>query len=854
MSGPGQPGVVALETGVLDIGARKLTRPDGSVQTLTPTEATLIAHLAAAPGMPVPRGELLSEVWGYREGVRTRTIDTTMRRLRRKIERVPSIPRHLETVDGVGYRFVPLQALSIGGTAPAALDATVGREEALALLSRLAEGGARLLNLVGPGGIGKTRLALTWIRDHASLTVELGEVAAAEDMVEAIASAAELSATSPAALATQLQGRGVKWLLLDNLEQLLPGAGPVLTALAATDLRILTTSRRRLGVAGETTVEVPPLSPEAGVALLRARAPSHLHTADEADLISIVEQVDGMPLALELAAAHAGLLGAHGLRSRLASSLHLIHQPATGVVARGMDEVIDWSWRMLGTADRNALRALLVFRGGISIDAAEAVLDDPAPLARLQSLRDQSWLVPRHGPDGSPRLGLLVPLRAFLHERLGPDVQAAHRHAAHFAQFGSDEARRRLDMDDGRARGALAADWPNLLAAIDHCIATARWTDAARLLMAAWEGSRLSHPPTPLIDRISATLEHGADALSPGWLARVNIALADVLRGTHLTEEGIAAANRAIEAGVAEPAVVARATSLLAIVFQEHGQHEAAQDAHLRALQQATDAEAHHIVALIRSNMGNLAQRRGHLQQAREHLEVSVRLFDRLQIRRLAAVARSNLGIVWHDLGDLETAEDCYRRALREHRSLGNLRYVALIEGNLGGLAVDRQEYAAAADHLHLAHQLHLQVGNLRSAGIVQLTAAECARLMGDQAKAEACLETAMSLAERTDSALLRTVVDGLHAELSCARSPAAAVARAERAVAGLDAMDAGIEAAIARCRLGRIQLRCGHRDHAEAQLALAEVTRVKRSLELRSELGRHIVELRAALSAAGPV
>lgn len=846
--------VVELESGRVDLDDRVLRRADGTEQRLTPTEAALLGHLAASPEVPVARSELLREVWGYREGVRTRTIDTTMRRLRRKVERVPSVPRHLETVEGVGYRFTPLTALSLAGTASAVLDATIGREDQLALLTRLADDGAQLLSLTGPGGIGKTRLAMAWVRDRPALVVELQDLSRADGLLEAICAAGELPPAGLVALAGQLVQRRVEWLVLDNVEQLLPAAAPTIRALAATELRVLTTSRLGLGVDGETRVEVPPLSLEAGAALLRARAPSALARSDEHSLQAIVAQVDGMPLAVELAAAHAPLLGTAGLQRRLARSLDLLHEVAGPGRPRSMQDVMEWSWGMLASDDRHTLGELLVFKGGFTVDAAEAVLSDGRPLQRLHRLRDQSWLVARQGPGGN-RMDLLQPIRGFLQAHLQPDAEAAARHARWFARFGEDEARYDLDRDDGTARRALAADWHNLLAAADHCLSDSDGVGAARVLLAAWEAARLRHPPGALRARIERALSLDAATLPAPLRARLGVALADVLRSHASPQPGVDAASVAL-AQADSPALQARALAMRAVVHQEHGALDSALEDHHKALERARSVDAQRILGIIHSNLGNLLMRRGQLHAARDHLSTAVSCFDALALRRLAAIARFNLGTVWHDLGELETAEDWYHEALREHRALGNLRYVALAEGNLGSLALDRGRPAdldEAAERLQLAEPMHVRVGNLRSAGIVRLTAAELARLRGRSDEATAQLVHARRFGQSTGSRLLARAVDALQAELEAPARPEAASQRVARAIDRLDEMGASIEAAIARCRQGRIAVASGDTALARACLETAEATRRQQSVQQRSELGRHIRELEALLEAVEP-
>jgi tetratricopeptide (TPR) repeat protein len=375
------------------------------------------------------------------------------------------------------------------------------------------------------------------------------------------------------------------------------------------------------------------------------------------------------------------------------------------------------------------------------------------------------------------------------------------------------------------------------------------------VLLAAWEAARLRHPPGALRARIERALSLDAATLPAPLRARLGVALADVLRSHASPQPGVDAASAAL-AQADSPALQARALAMRAVVHQEHGALDSALEDHHKALERARSVDAQRILGIIHSNLGNLLMRRGQLQAARDHLSTAVSCFDALALRRLAAIARFNLGTVWHDLGELETAEDWYHEALREHRALGNLRYVALAEGNLGSLALDRGRPAdldEAAERLQLAEPMHVRVGNLRSAGIVRLTAAELARLRGRSGEAKAQLAHARRFGQSTGSRLLARAVDALQAELEAPARPEAAGQRVARAIDRLDEMGASIEAAIARCRQGRIAVASGDTALARTCLETAEATRRQQSVQQRSELGRHIRELEALLEAVEP-
>ena len=855
---------IPLEAGELDLPARVLRRHDGGDEHLTPTEVALVRWLAAAGGAPVTRAELLREVWGYREGVRTRTIDTTIRRLRAKLERVPALPRHIETVEGLGYRFVPLAALQVAGATPAELDATVGRAGLLAQLDAAAAGGARLITLTGPGGIGKTRVALAWARGRPALLVEAEALApgpgSGEALLAAVAAAAGLRPGVGGALAAGLGERGVELLVLDNLEHLLPEAAEAARAVAQGGARVLCTSRHRLQLPDELVIEVPPLDEPDAVALLRARAPAAFAGAADEDLREIAHAVDRMPLALELAAGRADLLGAPGLRARLASPLDLLHREGGPCRQRSLRAVLEWSWAALDAAARADLLRLTALRAGAQVPVAEAILGGPDPLSRLQHLRDRSWLRAWAGPTGARRVGLLAPLRAFLAEQGPPPAEAVARHARAFAAAGEDDAREALERGEGGARRELRADLPELLHAADVALACPPGAElpgagpagplAARLLLAAFEALRLQDDPRALLPRTLAALSRGD--LPPCDHAQLLILDVDLQRASAPVDRTRAALARAWAAADGHPALRARARATEAVVLQERGDTAAALPVHHEALALAEAAGARRLVGTVHSNLGNLHNHRGELDLGQAHLAEAVRLLDAEGCRRLAAVARGNLAVVLHEQGQLLAAEDAYTQALRAQRSLGNMRYVAILEGNLGQIALDRGELDRAHDHLALARRLHRECGNVRCEAIVALAQAELLRCRA-RPEAASAAEEAWALAERAGDGLALAVVDALRAELEADERPARARERAEAAWSRCAEMGAEIEAAIAEARLGRVLCRCGEPAGAATRAEGARAVLRTRGLSPMSELGRHLAELDRALGAGTP-
>ncbi|MEQ1507286.1 MAG: winged helix-turn-helix domain-containing protein, partial [Myxococcota bacterium] len=256
----------------LDLGSGTVAR-DGAVAALRPVEQALLRYLIERPGRTVPRDELLAAVWGYRDGVRSRTLDTTVKTLRKKLEADPARPDHLRTVHGVGYCFEPIRAAAVPAIRTP-LGALFGRDTLRAHLASVVRD-ERLVTLVGPGGMGKTRLALALAADAPpALVVDLAHATTDHQVYAEVARALEVPlGRDPAAVGRALAARGAIRVVLDNAESLDPGGAAAIAALAeaAPAARLVVTSRRPLRVHAELRIEVPPLDPGAAAALLLDR-------------------------------------------------------------------------------------------------------------------------------------------------------------------------------------------------------------------------------------------------------------------------------------------------------------------------------------------------------------------------------------------------------------------------------------------------------------------------------------------------------------------------------------------------------------------------------------------------------
>ncbi|MGZ4536753.1 MAG: ATP-binding protein, partial [Nocardioidaceae bacterium] len=360
-------------------------------------------------------------------------------------------PEHLFQVlaDGLESRFPPIRSLGSTSNLPRPATALVGREELLSRLEDVLTGpGARLVTLTGPGGSGKTRLAIAVAEAAAArytdgvYFVALETVTTADGMWAALAAALDLPPEGRVPPA--LYDRIATWsalLVLDNLEQL-EDADLVVTDLlrVAPAMRLVATSRHPLHVTGERELPVPPLDlparhPSSGVDLDATRRSGavamfvaqvqlvrpefHVDDSNVAAVLSICERLDGLPLALELAAARARLLPPAALLARLDTALDFSSRDRTRATRqRTLRETLRWSYDLLGEDERRLFRVLGVFSGGAGIDAIQAVAagsgaDADRVLDDLESLVEASLVTVTEDPEGEPRVTVLNTILAF---------------------------------------------------------------------------------------------------------------------------------------------------------------------------------------------------------------------------------------------------------------------------------------------------------------------------------------------------------------------------------------------------------------------------------------------------------
>jgi non-specific serine/threonine protein kinase len=572
----------------------------------------------------------------------------------------------------------------------------IGRERELAaLVARLRDEQVRLLTLTGPGGVGKTRLALRAASEASDIYsggvwfVALAPVRDPALVPAAIAHALGVRESAvqshEAAIEAFLRDRRAL-LILDNFEHLLDAAPPMADLLTACpSLTILATSRAVLRITGEHDIAVPPMSlpgrgggnlpldASDGVRLFverarAARADFTLTQANEADIAEVCRRLDGLPLAIELAAARVRHLPPRTLLNRMGQRLPLLtdgprDQPAR---LRTMRDAITWSHDLLAPDEQIVFRRLSVFVGGFTLEAAEAVWTFArAPgmdvLAGVMSLLDGSLLHRLDGDDDDPRFGMLETIREFAQERLTASGEEAAIRAGH-------------------------ADW---------CLAIAEQTE-----IATWGGPE----QTRWLDRLEAELPNLRGALA--WLeeagdAEGTLRLAGALLGLwyHRSHraEGHTLLERALSEGNETPtAGRARAQVALAKLGMFLGSEQAGGHA-AEGLVMWTELGDVWRAADARLALGMVLNHQADYEQAAPLLEDVAAQLDALEEPARAAIALLSLGQATLELGDSARAEEILEEVLGRFRQGGYEWALSMTLGLLGQVAANRSDVSAAA-------------------------------------------------------------------------------------------------------------------------------------------------------------
>ena len=655
--------------------------------------------------------------------------------------------------------FPPLRSLEAQpNNLPLQLTSFVGREAQVEEVRRLL-GRARLLTLTGPGGCGKTRLALqvaadsigklaagVWLADLAPRTAHPDSVWAT--VADALGVRAEHGHDGgvapgrpvPRALLDFLRSREML-LVLDNCEHLLLPCGEFATRVLATcpRVRILATSREALGIAGETLWPVPSLSvpgPDAGsgaeavqlfVERARAVQPGFTLSAEAAPAVArICRQLDGIPLAIELAAARLKVLSVEQIADRLSDRFRLLTGGDRTALPRQqtLRALIDWSWDLLSEGEKALLGRLSVFAGGWDLEAAEAVCAESCDveggvLEILSRLVDKSLVIaelvevntPGRGAHLSARYRLLETIRQYAAEKLehsGGTAAVRTRHRDWYAGF--------AEAAEPDLRGPHQAAWfdrlerehDNLRAALEWCRTTEDASTGLRL----------------------------AGALSRFWYVRGYLG-----DGRAWLEAFLAAGQPAVP-----QALRAKALHAVGGLARDQGDAVAAERYYHEALELRRVMGDRPGAATSLLQQGAVALDRGEREHGLALLDESLAEFRKMGNLRGAAMALGYKAVAALDGGCTAAAADLLEESLGLSRAVGESWGAAQALTHLGHLALIGEDVAWAEELFREALALYQETGDRRGIGLALRSLGDAAAKRGDGAGARESYERSLEL------------------------------------------------------------------------------------------------------------
>jgi predicted ATPase/DNA-binding winged helix-turn-helix (wHTH) protein/Tfp pilus assembly protein PilF len=772
---------------------------DGRTAALGGRAMDLLLALASRPTEMFSKAELLARVWPGLI-VEENNLRVQVNGLRKLLGNDLIV-----TVAGRGYRLAVLlepvgtpavptvhqvQPSTASGL-PAELDAFVGREIELAALGARLDAGDRLVTVMGTGGAGKTRLvcryAATQMGDWPGgvYFCDLSEAITVGGITSSVARALNLSLGAEDAvqhIGNVIASRGRCLIVLDNFEQIVTHAAATLGVwmACATEARFIVTSRELLALKGEQVMSLGPLDlGGSGVELFvkraQARRPDFVLTpTNRHDVARIMALLDGLPLAIELAATRVSLFSPAQLLERLTDSFELLANARAPLTRHAtLRASIDWSWRLLDPWEQAALAQCSVFVGAFTLQAAEAVIklsvwsNAPPVLDVLQSLLDRSLvragspIAGRSAQLDVPSFKLLLSIREYAAAKLGGGdfgadaVDAAcRRHGRFYARSGTEDHLDATDRHGGQATLLrLGAELENLVAASQIALRCGD-VEVAAPTVAACQRILESKGPFQLGIELGQQL-----------LALTGLPTRDRAHATRRLAQALRLAGRPEDA---EPQLAA-AMQLYREVKERRGQGQVLLqqgDLRLHFQGRVLDAQAfygaasqifveigdNHLQAIALGNLGTILEKLGNPVEARNHRRQALAIHRAVGHRRMEAhelcnlangcqgegkiaeslelsghaltIAREcedrrieghvlgNRGLVLAELGRKADARRDYEAALGIARDTGNRRFESNVRRNLGDLLVHEGQADEAVSQYELALALARSVGN----------------------------------------------------------------------------------------------------------------------------------------------
>ncbi|MBI3659491.1 tetratricopeptide repeat protein, partial [Candidatus Acetothermia bacterium] len=626
---------------------------------------------------------------------------------------------------------------------PSSVTSFIGREREIVKVKWLLNT-TRLLTLTGAGGSGKTRLALqvsaSMVKDYSDGVwwVELASISDPKLVPQAIASALGVRETQQCSLTDALSDylKSKQMLLvLDNCEHLISACAHMTETLLHTcpDLQVLATSREALGIAGETVWQVPPLvqldahdslplkilKQYEAISLFVERALSSqpefgLTLQNAPAVMQICQKLDGLPLAIELAAARVKVLSVTEIAARLDDRFRLLTSGSRTALPRQqtLQAAMDWSYDLLSSAEQTLLRRLSIFAGGFTLEAVETICarDDLRKgdsrialteiLDLLTHLIDKS-LVLVDQRDGETRYRLLETVRQFGREKLLDSKEESVLRERHLDWFLALAEKAESELQ-GPAQSSwlerLEQEQDNLRSALEYAKDRRKTEAGLRMvtaLSAFWlvrgyltEGRSQVASVLAQAGSLKRTITSAKALNAAGTLAEG--------QGDYLTARSYHEESLAIFRGLGGERDMAKTLQNLGSIAWKQGEYTRARSLSEEGLNLSRKLGDAAGIAILLNNLGLIARAQGEYTQAKAFYEESLEINTKLGNKQAISYLFNNLGSVAENQGDYQTARTLYEKSLALRRELGDKPGIANSLNNLGSVALKQSDYASA--------------------------------------------------------------------------------------------------------------------------------------------------------------
>ncbi|MEM7604068.1 MAG: AAA family ATPase [Myxococcota bacterium] len=672
-----------------------------------------------------------------------------------------------------------------------ALPSTVGRSVELERLRNHLSNGAPLVTITGPPGIGKTHLARLVAAEvgEEALFCETMQASDADSLCLVIARALKVSLgrdTSLDARAAML-GRALKryrLVILDNLEQVIADAAPLVRQWIMEGVCFIVTSRNALLLRDEQLLELAPLGKDDAVRLFDARVrrlrPDFDLKAVRQSVESIVSELDHVPLALELAAGRSRVLDPPALLERLRDRFAVLRSRERFGQWSTLEQAIDWSWQLLSDEEQLAAAECTVFRGAFDVVAAEQVLSADSSLELIDALRDKSMLI---ATETHPmRLSMLASIRAFCGTKLTAEQRhgAYLRHATYFAQLARN-------LSPGADAGhlptvqSLAAHQDELLAVVVRLQSANDYQElVAACVIASAALVETQGVPSWLEPAFDTAIDRLSDERN-GWSAQLYLERSTLRRLRGALDMSREDAERALE--LCDP--------------------------------------RSKLGGKIHRRIGMLDVDSGRLEDAVQRLEQACEIYAASEDRRSLGIAKSSLARALYAAGAHERAENLCNESLRLHTAAGLTVWEGLTHGYLAYICMDAERYSDAESHLERSVELFRSLGSDSYEGAFVGLLGTLRHLQGQLREALESFSRARSAMVRSGRRRLAAIHYGnegiVRLELGQLRRSDELLANA---IHELDAVGDATSAQLFKAHLAGSAIAAGRLDHARAILA----------------------------------